>query len=116
MGATAAVIAVLVPAFLSARNCCGAVKPSPAGSTPAGSPATSGPAVTASTSPSGKPTASPSASLDRTGAMLAGQRRFLLHAVEIDRDLSLPSHGEVEVGDGTGRTRSSCSNRSVSTT
>lgn len=104
LGATAAVIAVLVPAFLFGPQLLrGQSEPSPAGSTPSGSPTTSGPAVTASTSPSGKPTASASASLDRTGAMLAGQRRFLLHAVEIDRDLSLPSHGEVEVGDGTGK-------------
>lgn len=35
--------------------------------------------------------------------MLAGQRRILLHVVEIDRDLSLPFDGELEVGDGTGK-------------
>ncbi|MCG5437519.1 serine/threonine protein kinase [Micromonospora foliorum] len=104
LGATAAVIAVLVPAYLFGPQLLrGLAKPDPAGSTPTGGPATSGPAATASTSASGRPTASPSASVDPTRAMLAGQRRFLLHAVEIDRDLSLPSHGELEVGDGTGK-------------
>lgn len=104
LGATAAVIAVLVPAFMFGPQLLrGQSKPNLAGSTPSGSPATSGPAATASTPASGKPSASPSTSVDPTGAMLAGQRRFLLHVVEIDRDLSLPSHGELEVGDGTGK-------------
>ncbi|MFE9191907.1 serine/threonine protein kinase [Micromonospora sp. NPDC007208] len=102
LGATAAVIAVLVPAYLfGPQLLSGQAKPNPV--TPTGGPATSGPAATASASGSGRPTASPSASVDPTRAMLAGQRRFLLHAVEIDRDLSLPSHGELEVGDGTGK-------------
>ncbi|WP_430498808.1 serine/threonine protein kinase [Micromonospora trifolii] len=104
LGATAAVIAVLVPAFMFGPQLLrGQSKPNLAGSTPSGSPATSGPAATASTPASGKPSASPSTSVDPTGAMLAGQRRFLLHVVRIDRDLSLPSHGELEVGDGTGK-------------
>jgi hypothetical protein len=104
LGATAAVIAVLVPAFLFGPQLLrDQSKPSPAGSPGSGSPATSGPAVSASASASGRPTASPSASVDPTRAMLAGQRRFLLHLVEIDRDLSLPSHGELEVGNGTGK-------------
>ncbi|MET8265163.1 protein kinase [Micromonospora arida] len=104
LGATAALIAVLVPAFLFGPQLLGGrSEPDQAGSTPSGSPATSGPAVTASTPASGKPSASPAVSADPTQAMLAGQRRFLLHLVEIDRDLSLPSHGEVEVGDGTGK-------------
>ncbi len=104
LGATAAVIAVLVPAFLFGPQLLrGQSKPNLAGSTPSGSPATSRPAATASTPASGKPSASPSTSVDPTGAMLAGQRRFLLHVVRIDRDLSLPSHGELEVGDGTGK-------------
>ncbi|QLQ36403.1 serine/threonine protein kinase [Micromonospora robiginosa] len=63
--------------------------------TPGGSPSTS----PASRTPSG----SPSATTDRTRAILAGQRRVLLHVVEIDRDLSLPFDGELTVGDGTGR-------------
>ncbi|MEO3774000.1 protein kinase [Micromonospora sp. B9E7] len=103
LGGTAAVIAVLVPAFLVGPKLLrGQSKPDPTGPAATGSPATSGPAATASTAPSGTPTASPSTSADPTRAMLAGQRRFLLHVVEIDRDLALPSHGELEVGDGTG--------------
>ena len=39
--------------------------------------------------------------MDRTRAILAGQRTILLHVVEIDRDLSLPFDGEVGVSDGT---------------
>ncbi|MEU1358667.1 protein kinase [Micromonospora zamorensis] len=102
LGAVAAVIAVLVPASLFGPKLLrGQSKPDPAGSTAAGSPATSRPPATASVS--GTPTASPSASVDPTGAMLAGQRRILLHVVEIDRDLSLPFDGELEVGDGTGK-------------
>ncbi|MEV4717486.1 protein kinase [Micromonospora noduli] len=104
LGATAAVIAVLVPAFLFGPHLLsGLSKPDRTGSTPSGSPTTSGPAATTSTPASGRPSASPSASVDPTQAMLAGQRRFLLHVVEIDGDLSLPSHGEVEVGNGTGK-------------
>ncbi|RAO36796.1 Non-specific serine/threonine protein kinase [Micromonospora saelicesensis] len=104
LGATAAVIAVLVPAFLFGPHLLnGLSKPDRAGSTPSGSATTSGPAATTSTPASGKPSASSSASADPTQAMLAGQRRILLHVVEIDRDLSLPSHGEVEVGNGTGK-------------
>ncbi|MEW2430093.1 protein kinase [Micromonospora sp. NPDC047644] len=104
LGATAAVVAVLVPAFLFGPHLLsGQSKEDGAGSTPSGGPATSGPAATASTPASGKPSASPSASVDPSQAMLAGQRRVLLHVVEIDRDLSLPSHGEVEVGNGTGK-------------
>ncbi|MET8255897.1 serine/threonine-protein kinase [Micromonospora sp. NPDC005205] len=103
-GATAAVVAVLVPAFLfGPQLLSGQSKQDRAGSTPSGSPATTGPAATPSTPASGKPSASPSASVDPAQAMLAGQRRVLLHVVEIDRDLSLPSHGEVEVGKGTGK-------------
>ncbi|WP_036391420.1 serine/threonine protein kinase [Micromonospora chokoriensis] len=104
LAATAAMIAVLVPAFLFGPKLLDRQsKPDPAGSTATGSPAPSGPAVTASASTSGKPTASPSASVDPTRAILAGQRRILVHLVEIDRDLSLPSYGEVEVGNGTGK-------------
>ncbi|MBG6101261.1 hypothetical protein IW249_001675 [Micromonospora vinacea] len=104
LGATAAVIAVLVPAFLFGPQLLrDESKPDPAGSPANGSPATSGPTASASSSASGKPAASPSASVDPTRAMLAGQRRILLHLVEIDRDLSLPSHGELEVGNGTGK-------------
>ncbi|MEU8111250.1 protein kinase [Micromonospora sp. NPDC048947] len=104
LGATAAVIAVLVPAVLFGPKLFdGQSKADLAGSPPSGGPETSGPAATASTPASGKPSASASASTDPTQAMLAGQRRILLHVVEIDRDLSLPSHGELEVGNGTGK-------------
>ncbi|WP_433314273.1 serine/threonine protein kinase [Micromonospora sp. CA-269861] len=104
LGVTAAVIAVLVPASLFGPKLLrGQSNPDPDGSTTTGSPAASGPTAATPTPTSGTPTASPSASVDPTRAMLAGQRRFLLHVVEINRDLSLPSHGEVEVGDGTGK-------------
>ena len=41
----------------------------------------------------------------RTGtpAILAGERRTLIHVVEIDRDLAVPSPGEVVTSDGTGK-------------
>ncbi|MCX5065854.1 protein kinase [Micromonospora lupini] len=105
LGATAAVIAVVVPASLFGPKLLdGRSTPDRAGSTAAtGGPATSGPAATASMPASGTPAASPSTSVDPTNAMLAGQRRILLHVVEIDGDLSLPSHGELEVGNGTGK-------------
>ncbi|MEU1590474.1 serine/threonine-protein kinase [Micromonospora sp. NPDC005710] len=104
LGATAAVVAVLVPAFLFGPQLLrGQSTPGPSGSPTSGSPTSSGPAASASASASGTPTASPSASVDPTRAMLAGQRRLLLHVVEIDRDLSLPFHGELGVGNGTGK-------------
>ncbi|GAA2184868.1 serine/threonine-protein kinase [Micromonospora lupini] len=104
LGVTAAVIAVVVPASLFGPKLLGGRStPERAGSTVTGSPAPSGPATTASVPASRTPAASPSASVDPTDAMLAGKRRILLHVVEIDRDLSLPSHGELEVGNGTGK-------------
>ncbi|MET8278521.1 serine/threonine-protein kinase [Micromonospora sp. NPDC005174] len=104
LGASAAVIAVVVSAFLvGPRLLRGGSKPDRAGSTAAGGPGTSAPAATPSTVASGKPSVSPSKSTDPTQAILTGQRRILLHAVEIDRDLKLPFHGELEVGDGTGK-------------
>ncbi|MFI7433412.1 serine/threonine protein kinase [Micromonospora haikouensis] len=99
LGVTATVIAVLVPAFLFGPRLLGPSDPGPTGSTTVG-----GPASTTPTPASGTPAASPSpAGADRTRAMLAGQRRVLLHVVEIDRDLSLPYDGKVHVGDGTGK-------------
>ncbi|MEV4821461.1 serine/threonine-protein kinase [Micromonospora sp. NPDC049274] len=91
---------VIVPKLLNGRS-----KPDPTGSTAAGSSGPTGPAATASTPKpsSGTPTRSPSASGDPSRAILAGQRRILLHVVEVDRDLSLPSYGELETGDGTGK-------------
>ncbi|MFF3853187.1 serine/threonine protein kinase [Micromonospora sp. NPDC002575] len=104
LGATAAVVAVLVPAFLFGPKLFGRADPDPTGSTEVGGPATTGPASTTPAPASGTPSGSPSpATVDRTRAMLAGQRRVLLHVVEIDRDLSLPYDGKVHVGDGTGR-------------
>ncbi|SCF00436.1 Serine/threonine protein kinase [Micromonospora haikouensis] len=104
LGVTAAAIAVLVPAALFGPRLLGPADPDPTGSTTVGGPATTGPASTTPTPASGTPTGSPSsAGADRTRAMLAGQRRVLLHVVEIDRDLSLPYDGKVHVGDGTGK-------------
>ncbi|MGW0215581.1 serine/threonine-protein kinase [Micromonospora chokoriensis] len=104
LGAAATVIAVLVSVSLFAPHLLqGRSGPDPAGSRANGSPATTTPAATVSAAASGTPTVSPSASVDPTRAILAGQRRILLHLVEIDRDLKLPSHGELEVGDGTGK-------------
>ncbi|MEU4472633.1 serine/threonine-protein kinase [Micromonospora sp. NPDC023888] len=100
MGSFAVVIAVLVPAYLFGPDLLDdQAKPDPTGSTAAGSPAAGGASVAAST----PAPATPTAAADPTDAILAGQRRILLHVVEIDRDLSLPSHGELEVGDGTGK-------------
>ncbi|MEU7943584.1 protein kinase [Micromonospora taraxaci] len=104
LGAAATVIAVLVSVSLFAPQLLqGRSGPDRADSPANGSPPASTPAATVSAAASGTPTVSPSASVDPTRAMLTGQRRFLLHVVEIDRDLSLPSHGELEVGDGTGK-------------
>ncbi|MFI6130573.1 serine/threonine protein kinase [Micromonospora sp. NPDC051141] len=111
LAAGAAVMAVLVPAALFGADLVGDRSGStPTGSAGSGSPTGGGPpsaspstggasAAAASRTPGG----SPSASADRTRAMLAGQRRLLLHVVEIDRDLSLPFDGELTVGDGTGK-------------
>ncbi|MGW3785108.1 serine/threonine protein kinase [Micromonospora chokoriensis] len=104
LGAAATVIAVLVSVSIFAPQLLqGRSAPDRADSPANGSPPASTPAATVSAAASGTPTVSPSASVDPTRAMLTGQRRFLLHVVEIDRDLSLPSHGELEVGDGTGK-------------
>ncbi|WP_433536860.1 serine/threonine protein kinase [Micromonospora sp. CA-249363] len=103
-GAAVAVIAVVVSAYLFGPQLLNrGSKPDHVGSTPTGSPAASAPAATVSTTPSGTPSASPSRSTDPTRAILTGQRRILLHLVEIDRDLKLPFHGELETGDGTGK-------------
>ncbi|MGV9211049.1 serine/threonine-protein kinase [Micromonospora sp. RB23] len=103
-GAAAAVIAVAVSASLFGPQLLNSgSEPDHVGSTSTGSPATSAPAATVSTTRSGTPSASPSRSADTTRAILTGQRRILLHMVEIDRDLKLPFHGELEVGDGTGK-------------
>ncbi|MFI5927021.1 serine/threonine-protein kinase [Micromonospora sp. NPDC051543] len=103
-GAAAAVIAVLVSVSLfGPRLLDSGSEPDHVGSTSTGSPARSAPATTASTATSGTPTASPSKSTDPTQAILTGQRRILLHLVEVDRDLKLPFHGELEAGDGTGK-------------
>ncbi|MFG1914944.1 serine/threonine protein kinase [Micromonospora sp. NPDC048898] len=104
LGSVAAVIAVLVPAFrFGPKLLDDQAKPGPTGSTAAGSPAAGGASAAASTPAAAPSTGSPSAAADPTEAILAGQRRILLHVVEIDRDLSLPSHGELETGDGTGK-------------
>ncbi|MCZ7436914.1 protein kinase [Micromonospora sp. WMMC241] len=107
--AGAVVVAALVPAALFGSD----LLPDGTGSEPAGvgSPAASAttagaptPGGSPSTSPASRtPSRSPSATADRTRAMLAGQRRLLLHVVQADRDLSLPFDGELTVGDGTGR-------------
>ncbi|MEU7926412.1 serine/threonine-protein kinase [Micromonospora sp. NPDC049801] len=103
-GAAAAVIAVLVSATLfGPRLLNSGSGPDHVGSTPTGSPLASAPATSVSAATSGTPTASPSRSTDPTRAILTGQRRILLHLVEIDRDLKLPFHGELEAGDGTGK-------------
>ncbi|MEU8332269.1 serine/threonine-protein kinase [Micromonospora sp. NPDC048839] len=103
LGSVVAVIAVLVPAFLfGPRLLDDQAGPAPTGSTAAGSQAAGGASAAAST-PAATPTASPSAAADPTEAILAGQRRILVHVVEIDRDLSLPSDGEIAVGGGTGK-------------
>ncbi|WP_431936580.1 serine/threonine protein kinase [Micromonospora sp. RP3T] len=116
LAASAAVMAVLVPAALFGADLVGDRSGStPTGSagsgtptsdgTPSASPSTGGPTTGGrpSTTASRTPGGSPSATADRTRAMLAGQRRLLLHVVEIDRDLSLPFDGELTVGDGTGK-------------
>ncbi|WP_405089903.1 protein kinase [Micromonospora sp. NBC_01392] len=115
LAAGAAVMAVLVPAALfgadlvgdrsgaTPTGSAGSGTPTPGG--PPASPSTGGPATggtPAATPASRTPGGSPPAA-DRTRAMLAGQRRVLLHVVEIDRDLSLPFDGELTVGDGTGK-------------
>ncbi|MFF0152678.1 serine/threonine protein kinase [Micromonospora sp. NPDC005203] len=103
LGSVVAVIAVLVPAFLfGPRLLDDQAGSAPTGSAAAGSQAAGGASAAAST-PAATPTASPSAAADPTQAILTGQRRILVHVVEIDRDLSLPSYGEVEVGGGTGK-------------
>ncbi|WP_328340463.1 serine/threonine-protein kinase [Micromonospora sp. NBC_00421] len=102
LAATAAVVAVLVPASLFGPQLLSGRSTSDRdGPAVTGSPTASGPAAAGSTPASGKPP--PSTGADPTRAILAGQRRILLHVVEIDRDLSLPFHGELEVGDGTGK-------------
>ncbi|BCJ59654.1 hypothetical protein Jiend_30760 [Micromonospora endophytica] len=102
LGATAAVIAVLVPGFVFGPKLLGGTAgPDPTGSTAAGT-STGQPATDGSAPATGPASSSPSAGVDPTRAMLAGQRKILLHLVEIDRDLSLPFDGEVHVGDGTG--------------
>ncbi|MGC4880010.1 serine/threonine protein kinase [Micromonospora sp. DT43] len=106
LSAISAVIVLLALAFVFVPKLLnGGSKPDPTGSTAAGSPGPTGSAATASTPTpsSGTPTRSPSAGGDPTQAILAGQRRILLHVVEIDRDLSLPSDGELGTGDGTGK-------------
>ncbi|MEU1751891.1 protein kinase [Micromonospora matsumotoense] len=104
VGAAVAVIAVLVPVTLfGPRLFDGRSTPDPSGSAGV-DPAAGGPATTASAAGTPTPSpsaASPSTSVDRTRAILAGQRQILLHVVEIDRDLSLPFDGEVRVSDGT---------------
>ena len=104
VGAAVAVIAVLVPVTLfGPRLFDGRSTPDPSGSAGV-DPAAGGPATTASGTGTPTPSpsaASPSTSVDRTRAILAGQRQILLHVVEIDRDLSLPFDGEVGVSDGT---------------
>ncbi|WDZ83771.1 serine/threonine protein kinase [Micromonospora cathayae] len=100
VGVTAVVVAVLVPVALFGPELLrGRAAPDPTGT------ATGGPTPESPTSAAPAPgtaSGSPSAAADRTRAMLAGQRRILLHLVEIDRDLTLPFDGQVHVGDGTG--------------
>ncbi|MFG1838147.1 serine/threonine protein kinase [Micromonospora sp. NPDC049175] len=104
LGSVVAVVAVLVPAFLfGPRLLDDKAGPAPTGSKAAGSPATGGASASASTPAATTPTKPPSAAADPTEAILAGQRRILVHVVEIDRDLSLPSDGEIAVGGGTGK-------------
>ncbi|MEV1317656.1 serine/threonine-protein kinase [Micromonospora arborensis] len=99
LGAIAAVIAILVPAAVFGPHLLRRLSNSDlAGSTTAGGPTSHEPTPTPTPKTA---TRSPSAA-DSTRAILAGQRRILVHVVEIDRDLSLPSHGEVLTGDGTG--------------
>ncbi|MCG5468961.1 protein kinase [Micromonospora sp. LAH09] len=102
LGAIAAVIALVVPAAVFGpqllRNLS---KPDPVSPTTAGGPATDAPTPTAA--PTSKTTTgTPPPAADSTRAILAGQRRILVHVVEIDRDLSLVLGEAVSVGDGTG--------------
>ncbi|MGX4657998.1 serine/threonine-protein kinase [Micromonospora sp. SCSIO 07396] len=104
VGAAVAVVAVLVSVVVFGPRLVGdRSSPDPTGAA-AGGPTAGGPVGTPSGSGTPTPSpsaASPSAPVDRTRAILAGQRQILLHVVEIDRDLSLPFDGVVGVGDGT---------------
>ncbi|MBX7266595.1 serine/threonine protein kinase [Micromonospora sp. Llam7] len=101
LGGAAAVVAVLVSAALFGPQLLrDLANPDATGATATGGPTTPGsaPAATGSSTATG----SPSAGADSTRAVLAGQRRILLHLVEIDRDLALPFDAEVHIGNGTG--------------
>ncbi|MER5454606.1 protein kinase [Micromonospora sp. NPDC002389] len=95
--ATVVAAALLVPAVLVGprlvRGVLGGAEP-----TPGPSASSSLDSVSAG---SGGPTTAPSPA-DATLGILNGQRRALLHVVEIDRDLSVDGDGRVHVGDGTG--------------
>jgi hypothetical protein len=73
--------------------------PSGAGQAREPAPAGSGPSDQASSAP--VPAAGPA----RTGtaAILADERRTLIHLVKIDRDLAVPFPDEVVASDGTGK-------------
>ncbi|MFI7547808.1 serine/threonine protein kinase [Actinoplanes sp. NPDC049599] len=57
----------------------------------------------ASGTASSRPGAAPSPVQTGTPAILAGDRRTLIHFVEIDRDLAMPFPDEVVASDGTGK-------------
>ncbi|RIV37542.1 serine/threonine-protein kinase [Micromonospora radicis] len=95
LGATAAVLAVLVPAFLFGPQLLTA-RTDP---DPTGAPVTGGATPTPTWS---TPAASPAAGADHTRAALSGHRRILLHLVEADRNLSMAYGDEVSAGTGTG--------------
>ncbi|GGM08787.1 MULTISPECIES: serine/threonine protein kinase [Micromonospora] len=100
LAVTAVVIAALVSSALFGPQLLGGgADRDPVGSTGNGTPAADGPTSPAAGTPS--PSPSPSGT-DRTRAMLSGERRVLLHVVQIDRDLSLPFDRTLRVGDGTG--------------
>jgi hypothetical protein len=66
----------------------------------AGSPGDGGQATGGTTS--GGASAAPAPAQTGTPAILAGDRRTLIHFVEIDRDLAMPFPDEVVTSDGTG--------------
>ncbi|MEU8614340.1 serine/threonine protein kinase, partial [Actinoplanes sp. NPDC048791] len=68
-----------------------AVRSPGAGASPAGGPGSSPPRVSPSPTPAGPAT------------ILAGERRILIHFVEIDRDLAMPFPDEVVTSGGTGK-------------
>ncbi|MFV2102323.1 serine/threonine protein kinase [Micromonospora sp. LOL_024] len=101
LGGVAAVIAMLVPVALFGPQLLRELsQPDPIGARTASDPTTQRSASAAPGPRSSTASGSPSTGADGARAVLAGQRRILLQLVEIDRDLSLPTGDEVQVGDG----------------